>query len=128
MSWGRFCRICDTALRTSFVARSVFVPKTKVIVVVELPSVTVDRSSSMLPKLAIASSIFLVTWNSSSAGPAPGCVTVTRTVGTSILGLISIPKELNENQPTRVKIKNKTIVGTGFLIDQAEILKDIDFS
>jgi hypothetical protein len=42
-----------------------------------------------------------------------------------MLGLISIPKDVNENQPTTVKIKNITIVGTGFLIDQAEILKDI---
>jgi hypothetical protein len=50
---------------------------------------------------------------------------VIETAGTSILGFVSIPKDMKENQPTTVKIKNKTIVGTGFLIDQAEMLKDI---
>jgi protoheme ferro-lyase len=53
-------------------------------------------------------------------------VTVTDTVGTSIFGLVSIPKEMKENQPTTIKIKNITIVGTGFFIDQAEILKDME--
>ena len=113
-------------MRTSLVARSLFVPKTKLMVVLDTPSLTVERNSSIFPKPATASSIFLVTWFSNSAGPAPDWVTVTCTVGTSILGLVSIPKELKENQPNTVKTKNKTMVGIGFLIDHAEILKDME--
>ncbi|WP_293335874.1 hypothetical protein [Microcoleus sp. CAWBG58] len=42
-----------------------------------------------------------------------------------MLGESSIPKTGKDTNPPIVKIKNKTIVGTGCLIDQAEILKDI---
>jgi len=38
---------------------------------------------------------------------------------------MSIPKLRNEYQPITVRSKNKTIVGTGCLIDQAEIFQDI---
>jgi len=36
-----------------------------------------------------------------------------------------MPKTGKDTKPTIVRIKNKTIVGTGCLIDQAEMLKDI---
>src|SRR4028118_1353271 len=124
-SWGRFWRIWAIALRTSLVARSLSVPKTKLTTVLETPSLTVEIMLSILPKPAIASSTFFVTWASSSVGPAPGWVTVTETAGKSIFGLASIPSSVKENQPTTVKTKNRTIVGTGFRIDQVEMLKDI---
>jgi hypothetical protein len=52
-------------------------------------------------------------------------VIVIVTAGISILGVRSIPRVVKEYQPTRVKTKKPTMVGTGFLIDQAERLKDI---
>src|SRR5512136_853490 len=125
MSCGKFWRIWATALRTSLVARSLSVPKTKLMVVVETPSVTVEISWSIFPKLATASSIFFVTWDSNSEGPAPGWVTVMETAGMSMLGLASMPNWPNDVQPTKVRIKKMTSVGTGFLIDQADRFKDI---
>src|SRR4028118_474860 len=125
MSAGGFWRIWAIAFRTSLVARSVFVPKTKLTTVLETPSLTVDIMLSILPKPAIASSTFFVTWDSSSDGPAPGWVTVTETVGTSMFGLESIPSWVKDSQPTTVKTKNRTIVGTGLRIDQPERLKDM---
>ena len=42
ISWGKSWRICATALRTSLVAWLLSVPRIKLTVVVELPSVTTD--------------------------------------------------------------------------------------
>jgi len=39
--------------------------------------------------------------------------------------LESIPSPVKESQPTTVKTKNRTIVGTGLRIDQAEMFEDI---
>ncbi len=50
---------------------------------------------------------------------------MTETAGTSMFGLESIPRLINDIQPTTDKTRNRTNVGTGFLIDQAEMLKDI---
>jgi hypothetical protein len=50
---------------------------------------------------------------------------VTETEGISIFGRASMPKMGKHTNPIIVRTKNRTIVGTGVLIDQAEMLLDI---
>ena len=86
MSWGRDARRPVMALRTSLVARSVSVPSSNSIVVVETPSVMLDVMWRTPERPASESSIRRVTWTSISAGAEPGRAAVTATSGKSMSG------------------------------------------
>ena len=77
MPSGSWLRICDTASRTSFTARSTGVPIANCTKVLELPSLTVDEISSTPLMPRTAASIRWVTCVSISVGAAPGWVTIT---------------------------------------------------
>ncbi len=76
---GRSLRMRVTASRTSFTARSMFLPKTNSTVVLETPSWTLEVMCTTSPTVATEFSTMRVTWVSSSAGAAPASVTVTVT-------------------------------------------------
>ena len=69
---------------------------------------------------ATASSIFLVTCASISAGAAPGCETFTRMIGTSMLGKRVIGRALKLCQPMTIRITKARMGATGLRMDQAE--------
>ena len=76
-----------TASLTSLSARSVSVSKRNVIVVLDIPSVITELIWWAPATPETASSTAFVTRDSSSAGAAPNCVTVTETRGTSTFGI-----------------------------------------
>ncbi len=76
-------------------------------------------------RLATASSTILVTWVSSSAGAAPAWVTVTVTTGTSMLGNLVTGRRMKLSVPSSASTANSSTGVTGFLIDQAEMLRRI---
>ena len=86
-----------------------------------LPSVTVLVTCLTPVTLATASSTFLVTCASSSAGAAPACVIVTDTTGTSTFGARVIGSIQNETRPTRVSTANSTSGGIGLRIAAPEM-------
>ena len=90
-----------------------------------LPSVTVDSRCFTPDTLATASSTFLVTWLSSSPGAAPGWMTVTETIGTSIFGARVMGSMLKPTKPSRVSTTNSTIGGIGLRIAAPEMLNAI---
>ena len=70
--------------------------------------------------LATASSTRLVTCVSSSLGATPGSVTVTETIGTSMLGKRVIGSLEKLISPSAISTMNSRIGGTGLRIAQAE--------
>ena len=76
-----------TASLTSLSARSVSVSSRNVIVVLDIPSVMTELMWWAPATPETASSTVFVTRDSSSAGAAPNCVTVTEMTGTSTFGM-----------------------------------------
>src|SRR5215510_5119473 len=72
-----------------------------------------------------ASSMVLVTWDSSSAGAAPNCDTATEITGMSADGNRVTASLVKETQPRIRRIMEKTTDGSGLRIDHAEILSAI---
>src|SRR5262249_31433494 len=120
---GSCWRILAISFLTSLVARSLSVPSSNSMLVVEIPSSMIDVMCLMLPMPATASSTLRVTCVSSSTGAAPACVTVTDTTGMSMLGDSSMPSVKKQNSPTTVSTRKSTDVGTGCVMDQAEIFR-----
>src|SRR4051812_37604909 len=119
---GRSIRILATASLTSLTARSMSISSRNSIAVSDDPSVMVEVTCLTPVMLATASSISLVTCDSSSAGAEPDWFTVTATTGTSILGKRVIGSALNETMPSSMTTVKKTSAGTGLRIDHAETL------
>src|SRR4028118_802973 len=80
-----------------------------------MPSIEVERNSSMPLTVLTASSTFSVISVSISCGDAPGLITVTVIVGKSIFGKRSTPREKNENVPTVTSDKINIVAKTGRL-------------
>src|SRR5689334_7885685 len=72
-----------------------------------------------------ASSIVLVTCDSSSVGAAPNCVTTTDTKGMSALGSRVTGSRMKLVQPRNSRMSDKTTAGSGRRIDQAETFNAI---
>ena len=118
---GRSVRILAMASRTSLVARSMLTSSRNSMIVWLLPSV-IELVTCLTPlMLATASSTFLVTCASSSAGAAPGWVTVMETTGTSTFGARVIGSILKPTRPTRVSTANSTSGGIGLRIAAPEM-------
>src|SRR5690349_16040144 len=122
---GRSERILVTASLTSFSARSVSTSSQNSMTVDDLPSVSVEVTCLTPETLATESSILRATCVSSSAGAAPDCVTVTEMTGTSMFGNLVIGRVLNDTQPSASSTTNSRTDGTGWRIDQAEMLNDM---
>ena len=128
MPCGRSERILAMASRTSLTARSIGVPMANCTMVRLLPSETVLFTSSTPVMLRTAASTRCVTWFSSSSGAAPGCATMIIAPGNSISGWLLMSIARNERMPASISSANSTSGGTGFLIDQAEILRIVGVS
>jgi len=120
---GSSPRIWVTASRTSVTARSTGVSSVKETKVSETPSLTVERISSTPSRLRTDASTRWVTWFSSSLGAAPGWLMTTTTPGNVISGFWFTSIRMNDTRPAIVSAMNRTIDGTGFRIDQAEMLR-----
>ncbi len=83
---GRFRMTGSTFARTSCAATSGFFERSKVMVTRDVPSVEVDRSSSIPATVLTAASMRSVISASMLSGVAPGLVVLTETTGVSILG------------------------------------------
>ena len=88
--------------------------------VCDWPSVIVEVTFLTPEMLATASSTRLVTCVSSSLGATPGSVTVTETIGTSMLGKRVIGSFEKLIRPSATSTMNIRIGGTGLRIAQAE--------
>ena len=95
------------------------------ITVEDLPSVNVEVTCLTPETLDTASSTLRATCVSSSAGAAPDWVTVTEMIGTSMFGNLVIGRLLNDTQPSASSTTKSSTEGTGWRIDQAEMLKDM---
>jgi hypothetical protein len=82
--------------RTSWAATSPLFSSRNVMMTCDWPSTEDDRSASMPLIVLTAPSIFLVISVSICSGDAPGLVTDTDTVGTSMFGSRSTPRPMNE--------------------------------
>src|SRR5437868_15117780 len=71
------------------------------------------------------SSIVLVTCDSSSDGAAPNCDTATEITGISAFGSRVTASLVKLIQPRIRRISEKTIAGSGWRIDQAEMFRAI---
>ncbi len=121
---GRSVLILAIWSLTSFSALSMSTePTLNWTMVTEEPSVTVEMMCQTPFRLETASSIFLVTWLSSSDGAAPDWVICTCTIGMSMFGkrVIDIVRKLT--RPSTVKTTKPTIAGIGLRMDQAETLR-----
>jgi hypothetical protein len=87
---GRLDCTSDTALRTSLAAVSGSVPSVNSTVVTEEPSLIEVETSSTPSRVATAFSTTRATCTSISLGAAPGCATVTVTVGRSMSGMLLV--------------------------------------
>ena len=125
---GRFCRILAMASLTSLVARSSFTSRRNSIVVVEMPSVMVERTCLTPCTPATESSTHFVTWVCNSDGAAPDWVIVTATIGMSMLGKRVIGRLRKLTSPRTIRTRNRTTDGRGLRIDQAEMLRRIGVS
>ncbi len=122
---GRLARTRVTASLTSFSARSVLVSSANWIVVTDRPSVIEDEIWRTPSTPETPSSMVLVTCDSSSEGAAPNCETATEITGISAFGSCVTASLVKEIQPSTSRMIEKTIEGSGFRIDQAEIFKAI---
>ena len=123
---GRFIRTLAIASFTSLTARSVFTSRRNSIVVVEVPSV-IDEMMCLTPFTpATASSTHFVTWVCNSLGAAPAWVTVTETIGMSMLGKRVIGRLRKLTRPSSPSTRKSTIEGIGLRIAQAETFRRIE--
>jgi hypothetical protein len=102
-----------TLSRTSWAATSLFFSSRKLTKTIETPSDEVERSSSIPLTVLTASSILSVISVSICSGAAPGWIVVITTVGKSTLGNWSTPSLVNENAPTTVSDRMRTVAKTG---------------
>jgi hypothetical protein len=109
----------------SFSARSVLVSSANWIVVTDNPSVIEDEMCRTPSTPDTPSSMVLVTWLSSSAGAAPNWATATEITGMSALGSRVTASLVKLTQPSTSRMMEKTMEGSGFRIDHAEIFKAI---
>jgi hypothetical protein len=124
-SWtdcGRSDRIWPTDSRTSLVARSGLTPILNSTVVVDTPSLIVERMFLTPARPEIDPSTLRVIWLSISAGAALGWVTATVTIGNDRLGLALTGRRMKAAMPASVATTNRTMVGTGLRIAQADML------
>src|SRR6476659_3487098 len=123
MPRGRLARMLVTASLTSLRARSVFVSNRNRIVVLEIPSVMTELMwwAPVTPEMAVAT--VFVTRDSSSAGAAPNCATVTEMTGTSTFGMRVTGNLLKLMQPRTTIAAAITMGGRGCRIDHADMLK-----
>ena len=112
-----------TASFTSLSARSVFVSRWNRIVVLDSPSVMTELMWWVPVTPATASSTIFVTRDSSSAGGAPTCATVTEMTGTSMFGMRVTGSLLKLMQPSTTIAAAMTMGGRGCRIDHADMLK-----
>src|ERR1700728_2248907 len=110
---GKLLRTRVTASLTSFSARSVLVSRTNWIVVTDSPSVIDDEMCRTPSTPDTPSSMVLVTWDSSSAGAAPNCETVTEITGISALGNRVTASLVKLIQPSTSRMIEKTTDGSG---------------
>lgn len=87
---GKLDCTSDTALRTSLAAVSGSMPNVNSTVVTDEPSLIEVETSSTPSSVATAFSITRATCTSISLGAAPGCETVTVTVGRSMSGILLV--------------------------------------
>ncbi|MDF9792059.1 hypothetical protein M2440_002760 [Methylorubrum extorquens] len=120
---GRLMRIFEIASFTSLTARSWFTSRRNSIVVIEAPSEMVERMCLTPFTPATESSTHFVTWVCNSDGAAPLCVTVTETIGMSILGNRVIGRARKLTRPSTISTRNRTREGIGLRIAQAETLR-----
>ena len=78
-----------------------------------MPSIDVERSSSIPEMVLTASSTLSVISVSISCGEAPGFTTVIVIVGKSIFGNRSTPRLKNENAPTTTSDRINIVANTG---------------
>ena len=116
ISVGRSARMLATAARTSFIASKMSTSSLNMIMVVELPSFTVEVSCSMPSMDETAFSILRVTSVSSCAADAPCWFAVTVTAGNSMSGISWMLSCLKPYRPANVNSRNRTIGGIGCLI------------
>ncbi len=90
-----------------------------------MPSAIVEMMCLTPLTPAIASSTRFVTWFCNSDGAAPAWVTVTETIGISMLGKRVIGSVWKLNTPRIMSTMKSTIDGIGFRIDHAETLSRI---
>ncbi len=109
----------------SFSARSVLVSSANWIVVTDRPSVIDDEMCRTPSTPETPSSIVLVTWDSSSEGAAPNCETATEITGMSALGSRVTASLVKLTHPSTRRMIEKTMDGSGFRIDHAEMFKAI---
>ena len=122
---GSLPRTRVTASLMSFKARSVLVSSWKVMVVTDRPSVIAEAMCLTPSTPETPSSMFLVTWASSSEGAAPNCATATEMIGMSALGSRVTGSFMKLMAPITSRMMENTIEGSGWRIDQAEILTAI---
>ena len=122
---GRLARTLVTASLTSLSARSVLVSSANWIVVSDSPSVIDDEMCRTPSTPETPSSMVFVTCDSSSAGAAPNCDTATEITGMSALGSRVIASLLKLTHPSTSRMIEKTMDGSGFRIDHAEMFKAI---
>jgi len=125
---GKLARTRVTASLTSLSARSVLVSSANWIVVTDRPSVIEDEMCRTPSTPDTPSSMVLVTWLSSSAGAAPNCATATEITGMSAAGSRVTASLVKLTQPSTRRMMEKTMDGSGFRIDHAEILSAISVS
>src|SRR5262245_16518287 len=92
-------------------------------VVSDSPSVIEDEMWRTPSTPETASSIVLVTCDSSSAGAAPNCETATETTGMSADGRRVTASLVKLIQPNTSRMMEKTTEGSGLRIDHADILR-----
>ena len=98
------------------------VSRRNVMVVLDIPSVMVELIWWAPATPETASSTAFVTRDSSSAGAAPNCVTVTETTGTSTFGIRVTGSLLKLMKPSATIAAAMTRGGSGCRIDHAEML------
>ncbi len=122
---GRLMRIFEIASFTSLTARSWLISSRNSMVVVEMPSVMVERTCFTPFTPATESSTHFVTWVCNSEGAAPDWVIVTATIGMSMFGKRVIGSDRKVTSPSTISTRNSTMEGSGLRIAQAETLRRI---
>ncbi len=121
---GSCARIVEILSRTSCAATSRFFSRKNCTTTSEMPSLVVDRSSSMPETVLMISSIGLVTLVSISSTLAPLSVVVTTTIGKSTLGNRSTPSRLRPTSPSTIGAETSITVKTGRLMQRSQRVMD----
>ena len=111
------------AFFTSFTDWLTSVPISNSTTVVEDPSLAVELMLRTPGRVRTEDSTNWVIWFSISVGAAPGWLMVAMTTGNSMSGLSCTSMRMKAIRPAIVRPMNSTIGGTGFRMDQAEMLR-----